>query len=206
MRRRLSFFGGALVRGVPLVKAVLSVGSLVAGLSVLAALAFLERLSVAAAALIGLAIILAVLGEGAYRIWNDADEDLAELNNAARDRKARETIRENLARRLILGSMAVMPGGRFGGRFLYESDEAYELAKEEARAVVKEWSLTTYKYLREKVGWDEAALFESDHVLPERYEGPSSYLYTEEDIQRFIARRCLRLEQILVRMRENESR
>jgi hypothetical protein len=116
------------------------------------------------------------------------------------NRTPKDILLDNLGRKLTLGKHM----GVLGSRAHYDSDAKYEEELEVARDRAKGWSRSVSEYIRDRMGYDQLALYESDHGLPERYDGPSSYLHTSEEIENFVARRCLRLEQIIVRLRGQE--
>jgi hypothetical protein len=152
--------------------------------------------------LIFLGVLFVLFAEGAFRLWSEVSEELRQAQGELDEREKKEIVLENLARRLILGRhhkpMALW--------YYKEQDpDEYEAELETARTQAQEWARTTYRYIQEKVGWDEAAAFESDYGLPSQYDGPSSYLATEEEIANFVARRCLRLEQIMIRLRRGDA-
>jgi hypothetical protein len=108
----------------------------------------------------------------------------------------RRGLLESLGRRLTLGRMMASIGP-------YTTDEEGEAVLEKARENVREWAASTRKVIGDNLGYDQGALFESDHGLPERYDGPE-YPRTEDELERYVARRSLRLEEIIGRVRRGE--
>jgi ABC-type multidrug transport system fused ATPase/permease subunit len=202
MRRRLAFWGRSLIRGSTAAHFFLAAASLAVGLTAFGVLSWWLGLTLLWAIPIAIALVFALLAEGSYRHWDAVEKELSEARGELNRRNQKALLLESLARKLMSGPM-YKPIGLL--ELSQIAPEEYEAELEETRTKAKEWARSTRDFIRDRIGWDEAAIFDNDYGLPPQYEGPSIYLATEDEIGRFLARRCIRLEQIVVRLRGSDS-
>ena len=129
-------------------------------------------------------------------------EQLKELaESAARATlDSRERERDAILRTLG-GRLSIAPKGLYLDRSHFANDAQYEISLKEERDRVKTWTDDIAKFLRDKVGQDVSEIYKSDVGLPERYAG-TPYPRTPQELELFVARRILRIQEISSALRE----